>query len=62
MKSLLPYPLRATRIAVELNLFGFWLRPVACYRRDLTESAKANGETIWWVRWGWFQISYSRWL
>lgn len=61
MKNPLPYPLRATRIALELNPFGFWLLPRARFRRDLTESAKADGEPIWWVRWAWFQISFGRW-
>lgn len=57
----IPYPLRATRITLDLNPFGFWLVP-DWHRRDLTEFAKSQGETIWWFRWLWFQISYSRWL
>lgn len=53
--------LRATRVAIELNPFGFWLIPRWHWRRDLTEQAKAEGEAICWVRWSWFQISLSRW-
>jgi hypothetical protein len=61
MKNPIPYPLRATRIALELNPFGFWLVPAFSWRHDLTEIAKADGACIWWLRWAWFQISYSRW-
>ncbi len=58
----LPYPLRATRISLDLNPFGFWLKPKFMWKKDLTEHAKENGATIWWARWAWFQISYSRWV
>lgn len=61
MRNPIPYPLRAMRISLELNPFGFWLIPSFGWRRDLTEVAKADGETIWWLRWAWLQISYSRW-
>ena len=57
-----PYPLRSTRISFELNPFGFWLKPQFTWKRDLTERAKADGATIWWARWAWFQISFGRWL
>lgn len=56
-----PYPLRAAKIDLTLNLTGCWWRP-SFTRRTLTERAKAEGETIWWARWLWFQISYSRFL
>lgn len=59
--TLLPYPLRATRVALELNPFGFWLVPRFHWRRGMTEAAKADGTTIWYARWAWFQISFSRW-
>lgn len=59
--SILPYPMRAARIAIEIMPFGFWLRP-RWHRRKLTEAAKEQGETIWYVRWAWFQVSYSRWV
>lgn len=61
MKNPIPYPLRATRISLELNPFGFWLVPSYGNRTSMTELAKADGQTIWWVRWAWFQISYGRW-
>jgi len=55
-----PYPLRAARLSISFTLFP-WLRPQAHWSRNLTESAKRDGETIWYVRWLWVQISYSRW-
>lgn len=58
----IPYPLRATRISISLNPFGFWLKPQFMHKKKLTEAAKANGETIWWARWAWFQIEYGRWV
>lgn len=60
-KPLIPYPLRATKLSIELNPFGFWWKP-SFTRRRLTESAKQQGSAIWWARWLWFQISYSRWV
>ncbi len=61
---LIPYPLGAARIniSLKLNIFNPWLIPDFTWKRDLTEQAKANGETIWWARWLYFQISYSRWV
>jgi hypothetical protein len=61
-KRLIPYPLRATCISLSINPFGFWWKPVWVYKRDLTEAAKADGATIWWFNFAWFQISYSRWV
>lgn len=62
MKNPIPYPLRAARISLSLNPFGFWLVPQWSFKPSLTERAKANGETIWWMRWAWFQISFGRWV
>lgn len=62
MRNPVPYPLRATRISLEINPFGFWLKPGFRWRRSLTERAKANGESIWWARWLWFQVSFGRWV
>ena len=61
MKHLLPYPVRATRISIDLNPFGFWLVPDWHLRKTLSDVAKVEGATIWWFRWLWFQVSYSRW-
>jgi len=61
MKNLLPYPLRATKISIDLNPFGFWW-PEFVWRRDLIEAAKEGGARNWWIRFAWFQISYSRWV
>lgn len=59
---LVPYPLRAAKLSLSINPFGFWFRPSFVWKRDLTEHAKAQGETIWWARWAWFQISFGRWV
>ena len=58
----LPYPLRAVKLSLDLNIFGFWSKPDWHYRKGLTEAAKADGATICWARWLWFQVSYSRWV
>lgn len=58
----IPYPLRATKLSLDFKPFGFWLKPCFVHRKRLTESARENGETIWFARWAWFQIRYSRWL
>lgn len=58
----IPYPLRATKISIDFNPFGFWLKPDWQYRRYMTAFEKAQGHTIWWARWLWFQVSYSRWV
>jgi len=57
----IPYPLRAARISLTLNPFGFW-KPSFTHRKDLSEVARREGEIIWWVRFAWFQISYSRFM
>jgi len=62
MKHLIPYPLRAARISLDLNPFGFWWKPYLGRHRFLSEEAKQQGAMIWWLRWAWFQISYSRWV
>ena len=61
---LIPYPLRAARLSLSLkfNLLDPWIVPDFVWKRDLTEQAKKDGEAIWWVRWLYFQISYSRWV
>lgn len=62
LSKIIPYPLRAACISIQIQPFGFWLKPRFVHRKELTEFARENGETIWWARWAWFQISYSRWL
>jgi hypothetical protein len=62
MPKLIPYPLSAAKITLELMPFGIWLKPRFRYRRHLSEMDREQGDTIWWARWLWFQISYSRWL
>jgi hypothetical protein len=57
-----PYPLRAAKISLDINPFSIWWKPSFTRRTTLTEAAKCSGETIWWARWLWFQISYSRWV
>lgn len=59
--TLIPYPLRAAKVAVEFAPFSWWLKP-QWQKRSLTEPAKEAGETIWYARWLCVQISYSRWV
>lgn len=61
-KRLIPYPLRAAKISIEFNPFGFWWRPRFVHHAKMSEGMRANGDTIWFARWAWFQISYSRWV
>jgi hypothetical protein len=62
MRNPIPYPLRAAKISIELNPFGFWWKPSFFRKKYISERAKADGNAIWWARWAWFQISYSRWM
>jgi len=55
-----PYPFRAMRIQLEFTLFPWW-KPRFIYF-NLSEGARANGDTQWYAHWLWVQISYSRWL
>lgn len=57
----IPYPMRSAIFSLEFAPFTFW-RPSFTHRKTMTEAARANGETIWWARFAWFQISYSRML
>ena len=61
MRNPIPYPLRAARISFCINPFGFWWKPQYGHFKNMPELFREAGETIWWVRWLWFQISYSRW-
>jgi hypothetical protein len=61
-KNPIPYPLRAMRISISIKPFGFWFIPRFVHRNKMSEFHRQQGETIWWARWAWFQISYSRWL
>lgn len=58
----IPYPLRAAKLSISFMPFGFWLMPTFTNRSDLSELAKQQGEVIWWARWAWFQVSFSRWV
>lgn len=57
----IPYPLRSISISLTFVPFTFW-RPSFTHRKTMAEAYRANGETIWWARFAWFQISYSRML
>ena len=59
-RRLIPYPLSAARISLSIAPFTFWWPSFT--RRHLTETAKEGGETLWWVRFACFEISYSRML
>jgi hypothetical protein len=58
----IPYPLRAMKISLDIAPFAFWFVPTFRHRRALTETAREAGQCIWYARWLWFQISYSRWV
>ena len=58
----LPYPLRASKITVDINPFGFWFKPSLTLRPNLTEDAKRDGSKLWFFRFAWFQLSFSRWM
>ena len=60
----IPYPLRAAKLSfsIKFNIFDPWWLPEFVWKRDLTERAKQDGVAIWWVRWLYFQISFSRWV
>lgn len=58
---MIPYPLRSTCLNLSINPFGFWWKPVFFHAKDLNEAAREDGETIWYVRFAWFQLSYNRW-
>ena len=60
--KLIPYPLSATKISIDINPFGFWFVPRFVHKKNMPEMMREQGELIWWARWAWFQISYSRWL
>ena len=60
--KIIKYPLRAAKISLDLYPFGFWLKPSFTKNQRLSESAKRNGEPIWYARWAWFQVKYSRWV
>lgn len=57
----LPYPLRAAKLSIDLNPFGFWWKP-SFHNFKRNEYAKAEGCCQWYVRWLWFQITFARWL
>lgn len=58
---IIPYPLRAAKLSLDIIIFSFWWKPTFT-KPNRTEASKANGDTIWWARWMWFQVSYSRWV
>lgn len=62
MSRFFPYPLRAAKLSFSFNFIGWWLKPSFVWRRELTALAKQQGETIWYARWLFLQVSYSRWV
>ena len=56
--KLIPYPIRAASLALRFHPFAWGLH--AAYKRNLSEQARADGCTIWWVRFACFTLSYSR--
>lgn len=62
MRKIIPYPLRSAKISIDIMPFGFWWKPTFYRREEMSEKRKRNGDALWWARWAWFQISYSRWV
>ena len=56
----IPYPLRAMSLSFCVHPFSWGLH--YHYRRGLKESARCDGQTLWWVRIGCLTISYGRML
>ena len=63
--KLIKYPLSAMRISLAFHPFsvfgGTWFDYVN-RNESLSENAKADGTTIWWLRFGPFTLSYGRML
>lgn len=60
MKNIIPYPLRAAKISIDLHPFIFWMPR---FRKvGLTELAKQQGGCIWYMRFAFIEIRFSRWL
>jgi len=61
----IPYPLRSLRLSLAFHPFsifgGTWFDYVN-KSATLTEAAKADGGTVWWLRLGPFTLSYGRML
>ena len=57
-----PYPLRATKFSLDLCIFSPWWKPEWYLFKNITEFEKVNGSTIWFFRWLFFQLRYSRWI
>lgn len=57
---IIPYPLRAMSLCFRIHPFGWGLH--YHYRRGLSERARCDGQTLWWVRIGCVTISYGRML
>lgn len=56
--KLIPYPLRAFKISIDICPFTFWWPKY--YNFKLSEKAKCEANTLWYIRFACFQISYSR--
>lgn len=60
MKKIIPYPLRAARLSLDLHPFGFWMPKFR--KTGTTEEGKQQGNVIWYARFAWFQVSFRRWV
>jgi len=56
----IPYPLRAAKISIAFTLWP-WIKP-SFRKSHISESSRVDGDVIWYFRWMWVQISYSRWV
>ena len=57
---MVPYPLRAAKLSLSIGFAMWW--PQFVFKRDLTELAKEQGATIWYLRIAFFQIEFQRWV
>lgn len=59
----IPYPLRAFKLSLAFHPFSVFGGTLFSYHnksKTLSEQAKADGSTIWWLRIGPFTLSYGR--
>lgn len=54
------YPLSSAKPSISFTLVP-WLKPIFYHNKELSEEAKQQGVVIWYARWLFVQISYSRW-
>jgi len=59
MINIIPYPLRSFKLDIAIHPFAWYFFQYK-FRKNLTKIAKSSGQTIWWIKFCCFTISYSR--